>query len=152
MKELSESQQQAYRMRHEDKMTYQQIADTLGCSRGAAITHFNRAVEKIQNRDLSNDEGRSLIAQKKARKQGTDNQSVIDLMQDVRNEALCMIDKFVLSKESARGLATIVGTLTDKIQLLKGEPTSITKVEDIRKMDEVAQLLYDELERRGMAK
>ena len=61
-----------------------------------------------------------------------------------------MLDKQVLAKESGRGLAQIISTLTDKMQLLKGEPTVVTKIEDIRQLDEVAMLLLAEVTRRGI--
>lgn len=35
-------------------------------------------------------------------------------------------------------------------QLLKGEPTAITRFEDIQKLDEALEALYAEAERRGL--
>ena len=52
--------------------------------------------------------------------------------------------------ERAKDLTGIASTLIDKRQLLKGEPTAITKFEDIRKLDEDAKALHDEMIRRGL--
>lgn len=76
--------------------------------------------------------------------------STLELMENARLLALNMMDKTVLSAESGVGLSRIVGTLTDKIQILKGEPTVITRVEDVRKTDELLKRIDDELARRQM--
>ena len=61
-----------------------------------------------------------------------------------------MLDREVLAKETGRGLAQIISILTDKMQLLQGEPTAITKIEDVRKLDEISALLLKEVNRRGI--
>ncbi len=40
--------------------------------------------------------------------------------------------------------------MVDKRQLLRGEPTQVIKIQDIRKLDEAARLLHAEMERRGL--
>ena len=37
----------------------------------------------------------------------------------------------------------------DKAQLLKGEPTAITKLQDMRKLDDLVEIFRKEAERRG---
>ncbi len=54
-----------------------------------------------------------------------------------------------LARSSSRDVATIIGILTDKSQLLRGEPTQITRLQDIKTLDEVGKMLQDEMERRG---
>ena len=55
-----------------------------------------------------------------------------------------------LAETRTKGLSAIVNTLIDKRQLLKGEPTAITKLQDVRKLDEIARALHQEMERRGL--
>ncbi len=40
--------------------------------------------------------------------------------------------------------------MIDKAQLLRGEPTQIIKIQDIRELDEMAKVLHEEMERRGL--
>jgi hypothetical protein len=55
----------------------------------------------------------------------------------------------VMAKLTGKDLAAVAGNLLEKRQLLKGEPTAITRFQDIRKLDEVAEMLNSELKRRG---
>ena len=80
----------------------------------------------------------------------TKNAKVLRLMEEARVLALTFLDGEVLQKETGRGLAQIIATLTDKIQLLRGEPTTISRVEDVRKMDDILKVLQDEIEKRGI--
>ena len=54
-----------------------------------------------------------------------------------------------LARSSSRDVATIMGILVDKAQLLRGEPTQITRLQDVKTLDEVGKMLQDEMERRG---
>lgn len=80
----------------------------------------------------------------------TEQARVLRMMEDARVMALAFMDAETLEKESGRGLAQIVSILTDKIQLLKGEPTSISRVEDVRKMDSILETLEAEIKKRGI--
>ena len=55
----------------------------------------------------------------------------------------------VWTRSSGKDLASIFGTLIDKSQLLRGEPTAITRLEDVKKLDELAVMLDKEMRRRG---
>ncbi len=62
---------------------------------------------------------------------------------------LLVEDEGALKSLSGKELSTVAGNLLEKRQLLRGEPTAITRFEDIKKLDEVAELLNAELQRRG---
>ena len=55
----------------------------------------------------------------------------------------------VWTRASVKDLASVFGTLIDKSQLLRGEPTQITRLEDVKKMDELGAMLVTEMKRRG---
>lgn len=55
----------------------------------------------------------------------------------------------VVATASFRDLSSSLGILIDRRQLLQGEPTAITRFQDIRKLDEMTEMLNAELKRRG---
>lgn len=55
----------------------------------------------------------------------------------------------VWTRSSGKDLASIFGILIDKSQLLRGEPTQITRLEDVKKLDELGVMLQAEMKRRG---
>ena len=55
----------------------------------------------------------------------------------------------VMSRSSGKDLTTMFGMLIDKSQLLRGEPTQITRLEDVKKLDELGAMLEAEMRRRG---
>ncbi len=55
----------------------------------------------------------------------------------------------VWTRSSGKDLTSMFGTLVDKSQLLRGEPTSITRLEDVKKLDELGAMLEAEMRRRG---
>ncbi len=79
-----------------------------------------------------------------------DDKEIVDLIDDRLARTLGYLDDFTLAQASARDLAVTSGVLIDKRQLLKGQPTHIWKVEDIRKLAELGKVLHEEMERRGM--
>ena len=81
---------------------------------------------------------------------GFTDKETIALLEDRGRRALEHMDDFALSGASARDLAVIAGITIDKRQLLKGEPTKIMTIENIKNLDEVGKLLQAEMERRGM--
>jgi hypothetical protein len=64
---------------------------------------------------------------------------------------LAIDDKEKLKKATVQQLSISAGVLTDKVRLLKGEPTAIYRHEDVRKLDELGTALVKEFKRRGMA-
>ncbi len=59
-------------------------------------------------------------------------------------------DDKVLIEMTPKDKIGAIGTLIDKWQLLRGEPTQITRIEDIRQLDKVGQMLQAEMSRRGL--
>ena len=59
-------------------------------------------------------------------------------------------DPQIWNRASVKDLAAVAGMMVDKRQLLRGEPTQVIKIQDIRKLDEMAKALHEEMERRGM--
>ncbi len=57
-------------------------------------------------------------------------------------------DDHTLAQMSGRDLLVGAGILIDKRQLLRGEPTAITKFQDMRHMDEVMEMFRKEAARR----
>lgn len=55
----------------------------------------------------------------------------------------------IISHAPLRELVSAANMTIEKMQLLQGEPTAITRFQDIRKLDEVAEMLNSELKRRG---
>ncbi len=78
-----------------------------------------------------------------------DDKELLALLDDGIARAFEVLDNFALGEASARDVATIIGILTDKRQILKGEPTAIVKFEDMRKLDEFLEEASRELRRRG---
>lgn len=77
-----------------------------------------------------------------------DDKELLALLDDGIARAFQVLDDFALGEASARDVATIIGILTDKRQILKGEPTAIVKFEDMRKLDEILEEVSKELKRR----
>ena len=65
--------------------------------------------------------------------------------------ALSYLDSFALAGASAKDLQAVIDGLISNVQLLKGKPTSITSVEDRRKINELLPLLVLEAQKRGVA-
>lgn len=59
------------------------------------------------------------------------------------------LDPFAASQMSGKDLAASIGTLMNHRQLLRGEPTSILRTEDRRKLDELLPAMLAEARRRG---
>lgn len=75
-------------------------------------------------------------------------QGIVDLLSKAQILALVMLDEFVMAQASAKDLAEIVKSVTVVKQLLKGEPTAIMGYQDRKKLDELAEAIGEELERR----
>ena len=78
------------------------------------------------------------------------DEELLLLLEDRAKRALEYADDFVMAGASLKDLMVSAGIAIDKARLLKGEPTQITTIKDIRKLDEVGKLLQAEMERRGM--
>ena len=81
---------------------------------------------------------------------GLSDRQLIAVLEQKLALTLSYVDAFVLSGASAKDLQAVADGLISNIQLLKGKPTSITSVEDRRKMNELLPLLVREAKRRGV--
>ena len=78
-----------------------------------------------------------------------DDKELLALLDDGIARAFEVLDNFALGAATARDVATIIGILTDKRQIMKGEPTEILQYQDMRKLDEFLVQAVAELKRRG---
>lgn len=78
-----------------------------------------------------------------------DDKELLALIDDRLARAFAFLDDFTLGQANARDLMVSIGILTDKRQLLRGEPTAITRLEDVKKLDEDLLMLVKEMRRRG---
>lgn len=172
---LTERQAQIYQMVEEDRLNYTEIGRRLGIDR-RTVTDAYRMARKKLDKQLSLVHSGSSASQpsKFDSSKGPQIETVIEgLVRECREleigkkvtdgsilegidetiaKALYFLrrNEMALVKATPKDLATIVNGLVEKRQLLKGEPTAITKLQDIRKLDEVAAALDKEMKRRGM--
>ena len=71
------------------------------------------------------------------------------LLEDRARRCLLYADDFAMAGASLQSLITSAAIAIDKTRLLKGEPTAITRLQDIRQLDEIGELLMAEMKRRG---
>lgn len=127
---LTTDQIAAIHLAYAETGSYAAAAEIAGVSDQTARRYIKKAEQGDIDPVLS-----AAVAQKKA--------DIVAVMAEARMMALqAMMDPEKLAKTSPTALATVVGILTDKMQLLKGEPTSIT---ESRQLD-LSQLSADELE------
>ena len=152
---LTERETEAYRLRYTEGMTYRGIAAEMGVDVRACHEAVKRAEKKLSHKGQhvvkSATTGERLLRNEVVIEAALKNRSpaaVLELLEDLVIRIVSMMDNEILAKESGRGLAQMLVHLTNVIQLRKGEPTTITRYEDIRKIDELAVALRDEIERR----
>ncbi len=109
-----------------------------GIACGYDANTMERLAERCQGRPLSA-RGRFRL----------DDQELLAVIDDRLARVFEYFDDHVLSKMDGRNLMVAAGILTDKRQLLRGEPTAITRFQDMRKMDEILEAVGKELKRRG---
>ena len=80
------------------------------------------------------------------------DEEMVLLLEDRARRCLEYADDFSMAGASLRDLMVSAGIGIDKARLLKGEPTVITRVEDVKKLDEVWEMLAAEALRRGLIK
>ncbi len=72
------------------------------------------------------------------------------LLEDRAHRCITYIDDFNMAGAGVRDLAVSAGVMIDKARLLKGEPTNIMRVQDIKELDELGKMLNAEMKRRGL--
>ena len=78
------------------------------------------------------------------------DKQIIDIMREKLGLAFGYMDDFAFAGASAKDLAIVADSLINNIQLLSGKPTSITTIEDRRKMNELIPALVEEAHKRGL--
>ena len=167
---LTPLQLQVVQLRDVHGMTYREIAEHLGKNVGNVHRIYKAArVKMVEHKSLVgrvkgvappiNSEKaverlRREYQEARADRQGeklTDKQ-LSEEIDGVIDRALFLLtnDENRLARSSAKDLTTIVDRLIDKRQLLRGEPTQVVKIQDVRKLDEMAKMLHEEMERRGL--
>jgi DNA-binding CsgD family transcriptional regulator len=170
MKELTDLQAEAYRLRHDDRLTQVEIAKRMGITQEGAAKHVKLAEAKLGAESILTTKLPQVVAPVVEVLRGrlpservTDNRAVADAaMKDPSGPAtvkmldkkivLCLsyIDHDLASKATLANIGQTVKNLTDVRQIRTGEPTSIVKIQDVRKLEEIGKLLHEEFERRGM--
>ena len=152
---LTENETEAYRLRYTEGLNFRAIANELGVDLHCAHDAVKRAEKKLSHKGQHVAKcattGERLLRNEAVIEAALKNRSpaaVLELLEDLVVRIVCMMDNEVLAKESGRGLAQMLSHLTNVLQLRKGEPTTITRYEDIRKIDELAVAIKDEIERR----
>ncbi len=154
---LTEKQRAVLALRDRN-FTYRQISTEFGVSVDTVKDHLDAIKKKLHlvGRHLEPLKGETAIERVVTKSaEFTENLSegrnsaTIRLCEQKVVEALTLLDRQTMANESARGLKDIAVGLTNVKQLLSGEPTSITRFEDMRKLDEFLEQASEELKRRG---
>ena len=72
------------------------------------------------------------------------------MIDDRLERVLDYLDDHALAKMKGDKLMVAAGILIDKRQILRGQPTVITRYEDVLKADQLLKGIYEELRRRGV--
>ncbi len=78
-----------------------------------------------------------------------DDVELLAMIDDRLERVLDYLDDHALAKMKGEKLMIAAGILIDKRQILQGEPTAITRYEDMGKLDEFLAKVSKELRRRG---
>ncbi len=108
-----------------------------GIACGYDLSTMERLAARCQGRPLS------------ARGRRLDDQELLAVIDDRLARVFDYFDDHTLSKMDGRNLLVGAGILIDKRQVLRGEPTAITRFQDMRKLDELLVAVDKELKRRG---
>ncbi len=150
--ELTALQSTALDLRERERLNYTQIGERMGVTKSSARKAILTAVRKrdVFGPRIDDDLDRRFTEWRKAINGVTDT-TFVSLLEEGALKALWLLvaDEAALKSLSGKELSTVAGGLLEKRQLLRGEPTAITRFEDIKKLDEVAELLNAELQRRG---
>ncbi len=154
---LTPKQLEVYRLRHDEELTYGEMADRLKISKNAAVCRLHNAeVKMAQRKDMPVPKPKSqgervaeLRRRVEAHEFGRGDTALVEVLDEAIVSLAYSIDKEAQVQASLSQKAQAFGVLVDRRQLLKGLPTAITRYEDIRKIDELAVAIKDEIERRS---
>jgi hypothetical protein len=142
-------------------ITWTGVANLLGCSESSAIGSHKAAMKKLDAEAAAvaspKPPSKSLAAPTRALKRymksmgRVTDKTIEEGLEKVIGAVLWHLNHNpeIIATASFRDLSSMLGMSIEKRQLLKGEPTAITRFQDIRKLDEVAEMLNSELKRRG---
>ena len=151
---LTEKQRRVVNLRDGHGLTTAEIARKLGMKKQNVDTCYNRAKVKILEAGPppTQDLQEASVAALAAIRGKIDDKVLSQQAEAVGWMAIWRLlnDPQVWNRASARDLAAISALMIDKRQLRRGEPTQVIKIQDIRKLDEMAKVLHEEMERRGM--
>ncbi len=151
---LTEKQRRVVNLRDGHGLTSAEIARKFGMKKQNVETCYNRAKVKILEAGPppTQDLQEASVAALAAIRGKIDDKVLSQQAEAVGWMAIWRLlnDPQVWNRASARDLAAISALMIDKRQLLRGEPTQVIKIQDIRKLDEMAKVLHEEMERRGM--
>ncbi len=128
-------------------------------SKALAVAPSAKALERFKKAGIACGYDPDTMARLAARCQGMplsakgrirlDDQELVAAIEVRLADVLEYFDDHALAKMSGRDLMVALGILIDKRQLLKGQPTEITKREDVTKLDAFLEEVAEELKRRG---
>ena len=151
---LTELQRRVVRLRDAEGLTWAEIGRQLGMDPGNAQTAYTRAQAKmLQAGPPPTQELQEACDAALAAIRGKIDDKVLSAASaEISYMALWRLahDPGIWNRASVKDLAAVAGMMVDKRQLLRGEPTQVIKIQDVRKLDEMAKALHEEMERRGM--
>lgn len=153
---MTSAEAEALRL-HEDKgLTWSEMGELLGVAAGTAQDAYKRAQRKLKRQKEAEQAGQVLHGRAEAhlKRKGKLGQLTDKVLSDsldrVIQKGIFYLENNheIWAKAGVRELTQAVSTLTEKRQLLRGQPTSITRIEDIQKLDQLTEMVKNELERR----
>ncbi len=108
-----------------------------------------KAIRKLNGEEAPPDPGADIKDMRVIQGRPQTAKDLRDEIMRVASTALHAITEQDLEGVKAHQKAIVFGIAFDKLRLLDNEPTSIYRVEDHRKMDELATFLLKEAKRRG---
>ena len=153
---LTAKQLAAYRLRYDEELTYGEMADRLRISRNAVKCRLQSAETKMADRKnlpvpkpkSQGERVAELLRKLKAHDFTRGDTALVEVLDETIVSLVLSMDKEAQIQASLSQKAQAFGVLVDRRQLLKGQPTAIVRYEDIRKIDELAVAIKDEIERR----
>jgi len=167
----TDRQREAYRLRTENGLTYDEIGKRLGVSTTRASDLCTQAYKKIRQRNkgapsphrFPMEHFKAEVAPQppalspgmrqqleQAMAKATPASVLADIERSIAACARLLNNMDVLARSSPSQLGKLMKDLTDVRALMRGEPTQIVQITDVRKMDELGRMLLEELQRRNI--
>ena len=152
--ELTDIQRTVLMLREEYQLPFKEIARRLGKADANIRRHYERARKKVKPPPPKVTEAEVLLRRwhNERRGEAVTDKTLLGDIDVTLAKALYFLrhNEMAMAEAKVSDLVRTVNTLIEKRQLLKGEPTQITKLQDVRKLDEIAKALHAEMERRGL--